>query len=56
MASQSKTIFKGRIIKSYLQKHKLTNDSSVEIELIKHLGAILIVPLLRKILNFGLMI
>ena len=48
MVSRSKTIFKGKIIKLYLQKHKLPNGVSVEIELIKHPGAVLIVPFLSK--------
>lgn len=44
----TKKLFEGRLLKLYLQKRKLPNGNTVELEIIKHPGAILVVPFLRR--------
>lgn len=46
--AQTKEVFNGRLLKVYLAERKLPNGYSVKLELIKHPGAVLIVPFLGK--------
>lgn len=46
--ARTKEVFNGRLLKVYLAKRKLPNGHVVELELIRHLGAVLIVPFLGK--------
>ena len=46
--TQTKEVFNGRLLKVYLAERKLPNGHIVKLELIRHLGAVLIVPFLEK--------
>lgn len=46
--SRIKKLFDGRLLKLYLEKRRLPNDYLVELEVIRHPGAILVVPFLER--------
>lgn len=48
MNKNLKTAYKGRLINLYLEKHKFPNGNIVNLEIIKHPGAVLVVPFLTK--------
>ncbi|MBL7155823.1 MAG: NUDIX hydrolase [Candidatus Omnitrophica bacterium] len=43
-----KSIFKGKILNVYLKRHKFPNGYVTDLEIVKHIGAVLIVPFLSK--------
>jgi len=46
--SQRKEVFSGKLLKLYLEKRRFPKGNIVNLEVIKHPGAVLIVPLLKK--------
>lgn len=43
-----KTAYKGRLISLFLEKHKFPNGNVVDLEIVRHPGAVLIVPFLNE--------
>lgn len=48
MNSNLKNIYNGRLINLYQKKHKFPNGNTVDLEIIKHPGAVLIIPFLDE--------